>query len=262
MTYPTLEAALELGRLGFRVLPLKPGSKIPDLRHWPEEASSDPATIERHFSASLTRANAAEPIYTVRSGPSCQPNVGIATGGGLAVLDVDSKHGGEIPPWAPATLMARTPSGGFHLYYAVDLPVPNSVGRVAPGVDVRGERGQVAAPPSTIKIGGATLHDAQIDLRYEWVNSQPIAHIDADLLIPEDLKRGFEGVRRGFEFRDEVPVGERNNYLTAYAGWLYSQGEERPAVLRELLLEHDRLGFSAREGELAGIARSIERYHR
>lgn len=253
MSYPTLEAALEYAALGFRVLPLKPGSKIPDLRHWPEEASSDPATIARQFGQSYARADG-----------NTKPNVGIATGAGLAVLDIDTKHGGERPAWAPPTLEARTPSGGTHLFYAVSQPVPNSVGRVAPGVDVRGERGQVAAAPSTIEDDrwGPTPSARLPRLgRYEWVNSEPIAPLDPWLLTPEDLKRDFAGVRRGFEFRDEVPVGERNNYLTSLAGWLFNQGLTTHAVLEELEAEADRLGFTPRRGEVASIARSIGRYH-
>lgn len=249
MTYPTLEAALEYAALGFRVLPLKPGSKIPDLRHWPEEASSDPATIERQFAQSQRRAGH----------PHDHPNVGIATGAGLAVLDIDTKHGGERPVWAVPTLEARTPSGGAHLFYAVSQPVPNSVGRVAPGVDVRGERGQVAAAPSL--IAAADLSPNATRGRYEWVNSEAIRALDPWLLTPEDMKRDFAGVRRGFEFKDEVPVGMRNNYLTSYAGWLYAQGETKPGVRLELEAEADRLGFAPRDGELASIARSISRYH-
>lgn len=257
MSYPTLEAALEYAKLGFRVLPLKPLSKIPDLRHWPEEASNDAATVRRHFAISERRC-ADDQRYP---GPIQHPNVGIATGGGLVVLDIDVKHGGARPSWAIETLTARTPSGGLHLYYSVNQRVPNSVGRVARGVDVRGERGQVVAAPSTIRTETPTddglrewwLHS------YEWVNWEPIARIRPSLVVPDDLKQDFAGKRRAFEPRDAVPVGERNNYLTAYAGWLFHNGE--PDVLAELEAESDRLGFTPRNGELRAIVRSVARYH-
>lgn len=253
--YPTLEAALEYAALGFRVLPLKPLSKIPDLRHWPEEASNNAATVRRHFADSQRRAGH----------PHDYPNVGIATGYGLAVLDIDENHGGERPSWAVPTLEASTPSGGAHLYYAVSRDVPNSVGRLAPGVDVRGTRGQVVAAPSALATGRRPVNDTMFEewiSPYAWVNSEPIAEIDPDLLIPADMRVEFAGLRtpRGFEFRDAVPVGERNNYLTSCAGWLFNQGE--PDVLTELQAESDRLGFTPRKGELAAIVRSVSRYHR
>jgi hypothetical protein len=246
----TLDAALEYAANGFRVLPLIPGTKTPALRNWPEEAGRDPDIIRRQWAATQRRNGGAD------------PNVGIACGNGLAVLDIDHAKGGEIPAWAPDTYTVTTPSGGFHLYYDVSLAVPNSVERVMPGVDVRGERGQVAAPPSRTDPGVyAVLHD------------RPIASIDAQLLIPEDVKHGFEGIRKGFRYvdvdnrstwlgRDEpAPVGTRNNYLCALAGYLYAQGETESEVLEALRTESDSLGFDPRQGELEYVARSIARYH-
>jgi hypothetical protein len=203
--HPTLTAALDYARLGYRVIPLKPGSKVPDLRHWPEEASNDPDVVARHFASSLARARA----EARRSDEVIVPNVGIVTGNGLAVLDVDKDHGGKRPSWAPDTMTVQTASGGYHFYYAVDRPVPNSVGRLALGVDVRGERGQVAAPPSAIvlpvyhKVAGERVYSTS---EYKLVYDRPIAKIEADLLIPEDVRQDFTGrLGRRFEYRDEVP---------------------------------------------------------
>jgi len=47
------------------------------------------------------------------------------------------------------TSLAKTPSGGFHLYFGSgDQSIPNSVSKLAIGVDVRGDGGYVIAPPS------------------------------------------------------------------------------------------------------------------
>lgn len=246
----TLTTALEYAELGFRVLPLKPGTKVPDLRHWPEEASSTPETIRQHFELAQRRNGGK------------QPNVGICTGGGLAVVDVDTHHGGEIPSWVDTeTAAVRTPSGGLHFYYAVEGFVPNSVGRLAPGVDIRGERGQVAAPPSVIHRPGALPHD--IVGRYTWINDLPIAKISGDLLTPDDLKVDYFGraTRRSFEYRDEVPVGERNNYLTSLAGFLFADGQTFHEVLQALETEVESLGFSPSPGEVRKIVHSVARYH-
>lgn len=259
MKHNTLMSAIALAELGFRVLPLRPGTKVPDLRHWPEEAGRDPDTIRRHFELSSRRHAGA------------QPNVGIVTGDGLAVVDIDTHHGGEIPSWLDTkTAAVKTASGGLHYYYSVAGPVPNSVGRIASGVDIRGERGQVAAPPSIITLMNPSGFRPESDSLpspkpqgvYRWINDLPIARIDYDLLVPEDQKRDFTGTRRTFDYRDEVPVGERNNYLTSLAGYLFATDEGSPSeVLAALQTEVVSLGFTPREGEIESIVRSVARYH-
>jgi hypothetical protein len=192
------------------------------------------------------------------------PNVGIVTGNGLAVLDIDTGHDGERPEWAVDTLTVRTASGGLHLYYAVDRPVPNSVGRLARGVDVRGERGQVAAPPSVIRdrrpVNNTTFEEWVG--QYEIEVDRPICKIDATLLIPADEQQDYLGrPARKFVYRDSVPVGERNNYLTSLAGYLFATGYSRDEVQEAIELESRSLEFTPRVGELAAIVASVSRYH-
>ena len=92
-------------------------------------------------------------------------NVGINTGraSGLVVLDVDPDHGGITTlrklvaerGRLPSGLRARTGSGGWHLYFAhPGGTVPNSAGRLGPGLDIRGDGGYVIAPPSNHRAGG------------------------------------------------------------------------------------------------------------
>ena len=96
-------------------------------------------------------------------------NVGIRTGtaSGLLVVDVDGAPGmeslralrrehGPVP-----AAWVRTGSGGWHAY--LRLPegesVRNSVRRLGPGLDVRGDGGSIVAPPSRHASGG----------RYHWL---------------------------------------------------------------------------------------------
>lgn len=93
-------------------------------------------------------------------------NIAAATGrpSGFWVLDVDAHHDGDrslaeleaehgkLPP----TVQANTPSGGTHLYFnwPADGPkIRNSTGRIAPGIDVRGEGGSITLPPSQLADG-------------------------------------------------------------------------------------------------------------
>ena len=77
-------------------------------------------------------------------------NLGLRTGqvsGGVGVVDIDNGAdvtGLDLPP----TVQVRTGSGGTHLYYLADAPLRNSVGKIAPHVDFRGDGGQVVFPGS------------------------------------------------------------------------------------------------------------------
>lgn len=96
----------------------------------------------------------------------------IACRGRLVGLDIDRKngvdgyatlaqlgrtHGFEIPQ---DTTTVFTPSGGAHVWLTVPegVTVPNSVGRLGPGLDVRGTGGYLVGPGSTGRAGEYTFH--------------------------------------------------------------------------------------------------------
>lgn len=129
-----LEAALAWAARGFRIFPLSVGSKVPPRgMRFKQEATTDPEKIRSWW--------AFEPRY----------NVGVATGNGYNVVDVDVRKGGaatllelDLPD---ATLTVSTPSGGWHLYL-LGPDVQNSVDRLGPGVDIRSAGGYVVGPGS------------------------------------------------------------------------------------------------------------------
>jgi len=77
---------------------------------------------------------------------------GLGAGGAapLAVVDVDTKHGGDVAPWRhDSDMVALTPSGGVHAWYLDDGSVPSRgarPGEAWPGVDLRGTGGGVVLP--------------------------------------------------------------------------------------------------------------------
>jgi hypothetical protein len=96
-------------------------------------------------------------------------NIGLAAGAnGLAIIDVDPRHGGDaslefLCTWASRrgvdltdTYTVRTGSGGLHLYYRQPFggikTAPRSFG--SDGIDTRGRGGYVVAPPSVHACGG------------------------------------------------------------------------------------------------------------
>ena len=138
---------------GWRVLPIKPGEKRPPMASWQHAATTDATTI-RNWYAGLYRGH----------------GVGIATGraSGIFVLDVDT-HGadgqatldelewthGALPP----TVEAVTGSDGRHLILAYpDLDEAAKIGTtkgLGPGLDVRGDGGQIVACPTVHPNGTA-----------------------------------------------------------------------------------------------------------
>ena len=208
------EAAVAYAERGWRVFRIRPGAKIPQDR-WQHGGEDERATTE---------------LDSVRMRWTAAPNanIGIATGNGLAVLDIDTHHGGARPEWAPETLTARTPNGGYHLYYHVDREVRNSAGKLATGVDVRGDGGMVVAPPSRIThLAGGLREYVGV---YAWLNpNTPIASIDASLLIPpRETKTEKKLARASFG------EGERHEAMLTLAGKMRSWGCEYPEIMAAL----------------------------
>lgn len=114
-------------------------------------------------------------------------NIGVATGRTFFALDVDGARGAESLAALiaehgefPETVEARTGSGGTHyLFQLPDFTVRNSASKIAPGIDVRGEGGQIVAAPSVSAKGAYTW------VRPPW--STPLA--DAPEWLLELLQR-------------------------------------------------------------------------
>ena len=146
---PLQIASLAYAARGWRVFPIhsvhngvcscghadcKSPGKHPRTRHGVKDASIDKGTIEKWW----------------RKWPTA--NVGVATGSGLIVIDIDGAGGmatlrallrGHTLPRAPAVRTSR----GLHLYFAMPAGRTVSCGSSG-GLDIRGEGGYVVAPPS------------------------------------------------------------------------------------------------------------------
>jgi hypothetical protein len=179
--------------------------------------------------------------------------IGIVTGeiSGLLVIDCDTKEGYEaIQRLLPDSLLvptARTPRGGWHLYFIYPKDSGLTVGAgILPGVDFRGQGGYVIAPPSRNGDGKA----------YTWESGLSLADI-APPALPESvfniLKTNI--LYRGGEVTSEVTdfkrlqmtssdfkmfeYGRRDNDLFHTANCLVKGGmpkEEIGQVLEKLIM--------------------------
>jgi putative DNA primase/helicase len=155
-----LHAALDYASRGWHVFPVQIGTKRSHKsaarsngRNW--GASTDPDEIRNDW----------------RQWPDA--NVGITTGeaSGIFVIDLDTPEGhdgkdgiGTFSKWIeeygelPQTTKARSPSGGSHIFFKwpKNLVVKTNSGKLAPGIDVRGQGGMVMGVPSVRKDGRYT----------------------------------------------------------------------------------------------------------
>ena len=204
MPEPFATAALDYAREGLRVFVIKPGQKAGGSR-WVHGPASEVATADLDEIAR-------------RAAMSPQANIGIATGDGLGVLDLDFHHGAVRPEWAIPTREAQTPHGGLHCYYRVDGQVRNSVGELGTGLDVRGDGGMCVAPPSRTEDGA-----------YTWITDPATPLASVPVARFHEYTRdaaGHPGQSRGRSRKrpEEVREGERHDQALAWAAWFASQG--------------------------------------
>ncbi len=138
------EATLEYASAGWPIFTCVPNEKRPLTKNGFKDASSDPEQVARWL-AQWPNANVATPT---------------GEAAGADVLDVDVKEGAvgdvslaklvaEFGP-LPKTWTQRTPSGGVHYFFRPTAGLKTSIGKLAPGIDVKAEGGYVLIPPSVI----------------------------------------------------------------------------------------------------------------
>jgi Bifunctional DNA primase/polymerase, N-terminal/Primase C terminal 1 (PriCT-1) len=218
-----VRSALRLAEKGLAVIPCMPADKRPACRHGVREATTDPAIIAEWWGYN--------PRY----------NIGIATGAisGVFVTDIDNKDdvNGEaelrkleaVHGPLPATVEIITGGNGRQLYYKYPgTAVRNSVGAIAPGIDIRGDGGFVVAPPSIHPNGR----------RYAWsidsanaLAAAPQWLIDAVTARPN----GNAVTLPASQWRDmldgQIRDGTRNDTLTRITGHLLARHVDPIVVL-------------------------------
>ena len=166
-----LAHALSAAERGLAVIPLS-RTKLPALRsphhddpdpepchgecgrlgHGVYDASTDPARIRELFAAA-PRASG----YGIACGLPPHHLIGVdldtkvGTDSSAALRELALRHLFTIPE----TVVVITPSGGRHLWLSgpPDVVVPNSAGRLAPGIDIRGAGGYLVGPGSRTEHG-------------------------------------------------------------------------------------------------------------
>ena len=259
MTTAKAAAALAYAAAGALVLPLHTpigGScscmnrscesigKHPRTLNGKDDATSDTETVDRWWSMWATA------------------NVAVRPAEGVAVLDVDPRHGGGTTLLGlerqhgrlPQTQTVATGGGGLHIWLAHHGPVR---GKLGPGLDVKTHSGYVLMPPSLHQSGRA----------YSWVNEtagiQPapawLTELRAPATIPVPLSTSNTATPARaaalLKAVQEAQPGERNSRLY----WACCRAAECGLDITPLITAAVATGLTEREATTTArsAARSI-----
>jgi hypothetical protein len=248
-----LHSALQHARRGFRVFPVhsvhdghctcgkhKCGSpgKHPRIKAWQTAATTNADEIRAWW----------------KRWPDA--NIGIATGSGIVVLDIDPRNGGleslnaleSANAPLPPTLTARTGrgDGGKHLFFRSSEHVPNR--ELAPGIDLQSDGKFVVAAGSDHLFGGkyawedSTVPLAPLPMWVQQLVGSPRERDDhgrGDRAEPHQQARaGIDWVShvrawlRGRYGSERIPDGRRNKTLfKRVAGLLRGYGLSGPEIV-------------------------------
>jgi hypothetical protein len=137
-------AALQYARLGYRVFPLRPGTKLPRFKESFHLATTDEKEISEHWDYHPDDNIGWSP-YEWQKGIDVDTLAGHGKDGPTTYAKLAKKLGGELPDDGPLVL---TPSDGLHYWITCD--VGNYRDEIGPGVDIKGHKGYTVAPPSII----------------------------------------------------------------------------------------------------------------
>jgi hypothetical protein len=263
-----MTAATELADAGFRVFPLMPvdsnGVCTCSQRAKCTSPGKHPYARTHGFHDATDDSDEVEKFEADR--PGC--NIGVATGNGVAVVDIDVRDGKPgAENWAKLcaanggevqTSEVRTGSGGRHLYYRVrgghKIKCMSDAGAILPGVECKGDGGYVVAPPSFNDLGP-----------YEWIRSPPLDLVaDAPQWLVDLITVRAEPAPRPTKrqrVQSALAEGSRNASMTSRAGALRRAGACEDAILTDLeRYNAEHCSPPLDPAEVAKIAHSVARY--
>lgn len=226
---------------GWSILPVKPEEKRPYMTNWLQytRTKATLSTVENWF-RSLSGAG-----------------VGAVTGkiSNIVVLDVESwckTPIEELLKRYPTQLIARSGSGGWHLYYQYPQNVTKVSNRVGlfDGADLRADGGFIVLPPTRHPNGR----------NYEWVQKGvpgafPVAFLEFESKPTIQNEGWIVEALRG------VSEGGRNDTCARLAGYFFKKGMTADIVEALLVDWNERNDPPLPAREVRTTLKSIERSH-
>lgn len=226
---------------GWSVLPVKPEEKRPYMTNWLQYMKTK-ATMKQ-----------VENWFNNLAGAG----VGVVTGriSNIVVLDVEHYCPTPIEELLkkyPTQMVARSGSGGYHLYYQYPTGVAKVSNRVGlfEGADLRADGGFIVLPPTRHPSGGF----------YEWVQKGipgafPLAFLDLESKPTVQNEGWIVEALRG------VSEGGRNDTCARLAGYLFKKGINYDIVEAMLLEWNEKNNPPLPVREVRTTLKSIERSH-
>jgi hypothetical protein len=178
----SLQAALAMGSLGYKIVPIPPGEKYPKgLTEWQKKATDDEAQItdwwgkgERGIGWAMGRQPNGEYLVAI--------DVDVADGKvGKATIEALIKEHGLGSAFGGTTTQ-RTGTGGYHFVFSTDTDTITN-GVLGQHVDIRGEGGFIVVAPSIHPNG-----QSYVWVKAPWdVSPSPLPLAIENLLVVEDL---------------------------------------------------------------------------
>jgi hypothetical protein len=217
-----LATALALARKGLAVFPCTPGQKTPACTHGCKDATTDAIAIQQWWQE------------------NSRYNIGVATGAisGIFIVDIDNGDADGEAEWdklidrhgALMSTVEVITARGRHLWFKYPtVSVRNSAGKIAPGIDCRGDGGYALTPPSRHPSGR----------RYTWSvdSAGSVAEAPPWLLELVTAPTNGNGATPASEWRTlaaGVSEGQRDCTIARMAGMLLRRFVD-PIVALELL---------------------------
>jgi hypothetical protein len=242
--------AAELAARGYHVFPCRPRAKLPATSNGFKNATRDARQVELWWSENRAA------------------NIGIDCGGsGIAVLDVDSKHGadprevmGELDledhPHVVWTGEAPEPDArhpkslegvrGVHLYFRGESP---TVKTHIPGVEIRGTGSYVLGPPSG--------HPSGVPYEGELPPVDELLEIPGRLvqLLAKPSQNGSAP-----PIPAKLSVGTQHDTLVSFAGSMRRRGAVADEIYAALRVMNQRCEAPGSDEDMRRIAESMMSY--
>ena len=267
-----IEWAIRLAQMGFKIIPIRAGTKEPVSGSWLASMTSKPEKIHKW----------------AEEYPNC--NFGVVPLENFVVIDLDQKDGKTgiddfyllegnqdfAEGVTGQTFTVKTPSNGLHLYLTVSSPVGNASAFDSKGIDVRGYHGYVLSPLSQTKEDLATKTyegtyevecDADIKAAPAWIVSRLKSERARDVkaakpLFELDLPNCVERAEAFLKVREPAIEGQNgNDHTYATAVQVKDLGISQDKCLA-MLLEHwnDRCAPPWDEAELKRVVENAYAY--
>ena len=227
---------------GWSILPVKPEEKRPYMTNWLQ------------YMKTRASREKVESWFSTLSGAG----VGVVTGriSNIVVLDVENwckTPIEELLKRYPTHMIAKSGSGGHHLYYQYPTNVSKVSNRVGifDGADLRADGGFIVLPPTRHPSGGV----------YTWVEQGAPGMFPRELLELESKPITTQSDGWITEALRGVSEGGRNDTCARLAGYFFKKGLNSDIVETLLLEWNERNDPPLPVKEIRTTIKSIERSH-